>query len=110
MSKSQDPSENCKCDVFKDDTLRNGCQNFWGLNWNNPTVTYEELKECPAEFKMTPPCWFDNDQNWPTEASATCKAPPSGPGPAQTPLNGCPGGDINACMELCHPAATEDCG
>lgn len=75
MIRSQDPNENCDCEVFPDDTLKNGCNNFRALNWNNPSVQYEELEDCPAELKASPPCWEANGETWPMKAPDTCKAP-----------------------------------
>ena len=43
MIDSQDPSQNCDCNVFSDPTLRNGCENFKALGWNNVDVDYEEV-------------------------------------------------------------------
>jgi len=45
------------------------------LGWNDPTVEYEELEECPEELVTTPPCWKDNKKKWPGEAPKTCKRP-----------------------------------
>ena len=64
MIRSQNPDENCNCDDFNDETLKNGCKNFKSLYWNNPEVDYEEI-DCPAELKTTPPCWHDNGDDWP---------------------------------------------
>jgi len=49
MIDSQDPEVGCDCSAFNDDTLRTGCQNFLSLYWDNPTVSYEEVK-CPEEL------------------------------------------------------------
>ena len=38
MINSQNPDENCNCEIFPDQTLKDGCNNFRGLYWNNPTV------------------------------------------------------------------------
>jgi len=45
-----DPDTNCDCSLFKSPTLRAGCENFYSLKWDNPTVTYEELTSCPPEL------------------------------------------------------------
>ena len=87
MIKSPDPDAHCQCDVFEDETLKNGCNHFKGLYWNNPLVHYEELSECPDELKTTPPCWEDNGKTWPSKAPDTCKAPKVPP----TPPGDCPG-------------------
>jgi hypothetical protein len=49
MIGSQDPSANCDCSKFNDPVLRSGCQNFFSLQWDNPTVEYEEVS-CPPEM------------------------------------------------------------
>ena len=59
MIHSQNPEENCGCDKFGDETLRNGCNNFKSLYWNNPQVHYEETT-CPPELVASPPCWAQN--------------------------------------------------
>mmetsp|Transcript_12478 Transcript_12478/g.19741 ORF Transcript_12478/g.19741 Transcript_12478/m.19741 type:complete len:406 (-) Transcript_12478:252-1469(-) len=47
---NNDPDTNCDCSLFKSPTLRAGCENFYSLKWDNPTVTYEELTSCPPEL------------------------------------------------------------
>jgi len=81
MIHSQNPSENCDCSKFADQTLKNGCSNFKSLMWNNPQVQYEELASCPDELQASPPCWEQNGETWPMIAPDTCKAPGK-PGPA----------------------------
>ena len=76
MIHSQNPSENCDCSKFNDVTLRNGCENFKSLGWNNPDVDYEEV-DCPAELAKSPPCWEDNGEDWPTSSPALCSASPN---------------------------------
>ncbi|KAL3796109.1 hypothetical protein HJC23_000612 [Cyclotella cryptica] len=49
MIGSSNPNANCNCSLFKDATLRKGCENFLSLKWNNPTVVYEEVS-CPKEL------------------------------------------------------------
>ena len=49
MINSGDPNANCNCGSFRDSTLREGCENFYNLKWNNPTVDYEEVS-CPQEL------------------------------------------------------------
>ncbi|KAL7549270.1 hypothetical protein ACHAWF_012548 [Thalassiosira exigua] len=49
MIDSDDPSENCNCDAFKDPILKTGCKNFLSLGWNNPTVSIEPVT-CPKEL------------------------------------------------------------
>lgn len=107
MIHSQDPSQNCDCNRFNDQTLKDGCNNFKALQWNNPQVSYEELSSCPDELVKSPPCWEDNGETWPLKAPDTCAAPakpspgptPTPPGPTPTP--GCPGGNLAACIGLC---------
>lgn len=43
------PDVNCDCSLFVDPILRNGCENFYSLKWDNPKVTYEEV-DCPPEL------------------------------------------------------------
>jgi len=75
MMDSQNPKDNCNCNAFNSKTLKNGCRNFLSLGWNNPTVKYEELSQCPEELKMSPPCWKDNGGKWPSSPPATCARP-----------------------------------
>mmetsp|Transcript_15753 Transcript_15753/g.32937 ORF Transcript_15753/g.32937 Transcript_15753/m.32937 type:complete len:456 (+) Transcript_15753:63-1430(+) len=48
-----DPSKpdynTCNCGLFKSPILRAGCENFYSLKWDNPSVTYEEVA-CPSEL------------------------------------------------------------
>ena len=46
---NSDPYDNCNCSLFKSDTLRKGCENFYSLKWDNPTVSYVEVN-CPPEL------------------------------------------------------------
>ncbi|KAL7515922.1 hypothetical protein ACHAWX_000991 [Stephanocyclus meneghinianus] len=41
--------DNCDCGRFISPVLRKGCENFFSLKWDNPTVTYEEVT-CPQEL------------------------------------------------------------
>ena len=75
MIHDQDPEKGCDCGKFNDKTLREGCENFKSLYWNNPVVQYEVLDSCPDELKQTPPCWNDNSQQWPLKAPAKCASP-----------------------------------
>ena len=40
---------NCYCSRFNNPVLRKGCDNFFSLKWDNPTVMYEEVA-CPTEL------------------------------------------------------------
>ena len=64
MRDSLDPTENCDCDTFVDPILREGCQNFLSLGWDNPAVHYERVPECPAEL-ATLSCWHENGEQYP---------------------------------------------
>ena len=46
---NQDPDVLCDCSKFTSPTLRAGCENFYGLKWDNPTVEYEVV-DCPTEL------------------------------------------------------------
>jgi len=74
MIHSSDPKENCDCDQIHDTVLKNGCNNFKSLGWNNPQVYYEET-DCPPELATSPPCWSQNGNAWPANPPATCSAP-----------------------------------
>jgi len=74
MIHSQDPGQNCDCNRFSDKTLRDGCNNFKSLGWNNSGVNYEQV-DCPSELAMSPPCWNQNGGKWPSSPPATCAAP-----------------------------------
>jgi len=86
MIDSNDSNALCDCSKFTSATLRAGCENFLSLQWDNPTVQYEEVV-CPPE--MVTPCqhnskgYFDeNDStNLPPD---TCFAPLSTPNPPST--------------------------
>ena len=71
MIHSQDPNANCNCNSFQDGTLKEGCNNFKSLNWNNPSVDYQ-IVDCPTELKQHPPCWNDNGGTWPANKPAKC--------------------------------------
>lgn len=43
------PDVNCDCSLFNSPVLRKGCENFYSLQWDNPTVEYEEV-DCPQEL------------------------------------------------------------
>ena len=70
MIGSNNPNANCTCDLFKSQTLRQGCENFLSLKWDNPTVFYEEVT-CPKELSSLH-CSFP----YATEANMpqTCKS------------------------------------
>lgn len=53
MIDSQNPDKNCDCNALVDPVLRAGCANFKGLSWDNPEVTYQEVK-CPVELGRMP--------------------------------------------------------
>eukprot|EP00980_Cylindrotheca_fusiformis_P023595 scaffold10651_cov91-Cylindrotheca_fusiformis.AAC.1 len=74
MIDSDNPNENCNCNLFSNSVLRNGCQNFKSLHWDNPTVDIEEVN-CPTELAQLP-CWEENgnDYPWP-DAPALCLDP-----------------------------------
>ena len=75
MINSQDPDDTatCDCSVLNDEVLRDGCNNFRSLGWNNPTVDYEVV-DCPPELTELP-CWEDNGSNWPSTSPDLCTAP-----------------------------------
>ena len=70
ISSGTDPNDSstCDCTKFTNPTLRAGCHNFQSLYWNNPTVSYEELTDCPMEL-ATLPCWEENNENYPSVGS-----------------------------------------
>merc|ERR1711935_202341 len=55
------PVSACDCGRFKDPLLRDGCNNFKSLGWDNPTVEYQEVP-CPAELMSHIPC----PDQWPS--------------------------------------------
>eukprot|EP00551_Chaetoceros_affinis_P006935 CAMPEP_0203683208 /NCGR_PEP_ID=MMETSP0090-20130426/47400_1 /ASSEMBLY_ACC=CAM_ASM_001088 /TAXON_ID=426623 /ORGANISM="Chaetoceros affinis, Strain CCMP159" /LENGTH=721 /DNA_ID=CAMNT_0050552337 /DNA_START=1352 /DNA_END=3517 /DNA_ORIENTATION=- len=57
------PGRGCDCDVFSDRTLREGCQNFLSLGWDNVQVRYERVS-CPPELERQS-CWVQNGEKWP---------------------------------------------
>ena len=71
MIRSQNPDENCNCNALQDPTLREGCNNFKSLNWNNVGVDYEVVS-CPTELQQHPPCWKENGGTWPSSPPAKC--------------------------------------
>ena len=77
------PNQGCDCNQFHDQTLKDGCNNFKSLGWNNPSVYYEELSSCPWELQQHPPCWYDNGQNWPSQSPAKCSSPWAAPTPEE---------------------------
>ena len=58
------PASTCNCNVFRDRTLREGCQNFLSLGWNNVEVRYEKVS-CPNELSRQN-CWEKNRNKWPS--------------------------------------------
>ena len=81
-----DANAGCDCSKFRNEVLRAGCENFLSLGWDNPTVTYEELSECPPE--MVTPCTYPYPV--PGVLPATCASPGTLPlsaptTPTQTP-------------------------
>jgi len=95
MQNAQDPDIGCDCSYFNDPTLRAGCENFYSLKWDNPSVIYEAV-ECPPE--MVTPCWEENAGSYPPfgDIPETCMSPTTGnpptaptippPPPSPTPL------------------------
>ena len=67
---SSDPDANCDCSLFNSPTLRAGCENFYSLKWDNPTVTYEEVA-CPAELSDLH-CGYPYPYEW--EMPETCSS------------------------------------
>ena len=64
------PKSSCNCNQFTDPILKEGCENFKSLNWNNPDVEYEEVK-CPRELAVD--CWYqNNDEVWPPFMNGYC--------------------------------------
>ncbi len=57
------PNASCDCNVFSDPTLREGCENFVSLGWDNVQVEYEKV-DCPAELERQN-CWEENGGTWP---------------------------------------------
>lgn len=77
MINTTDPAHNCDCSLFHSKVLRDGCENFRTLYWDNVKVTYEEVT-CPQELSRLP-CWEENDNGYPTEVPWFCSsnlAPP----------------------------------
>ena len=71
----------CDCSKFNNTVLRAGCENFLSLQWNNPSVQYEELEECPEQMKT--PCSFPYPavNRTPPEFCASNEPSPSEPDP-----------------------------
>jgi hypothetical protein len=77
---------NCYCSRFNNPVLRKGCENFFSLKWDNPTVMYEEVA-CPTELATLhckypyavesnmPATCANNIFTTPTPPSPTPKAP-----------------------------------
>lgn len=94
MIASDNPAQNCDCDLFINPILRTGCENFLGLYWNNVQVTYEEVT-CPEELSRLN-CWQENGNNWPIGIPEYCASniaegptfpttvPPTGTDPSPT--------------------------
>lgn len=70
MIHSQNADENCDCSQLVDSTLRKGCENFRSLNWDNPKVSYQQVK-CPEELDRMP-CWSGS---WPSSPPQFCANP-----------------------------------
>ena len=70
MISSSDPDQNCNCSLFNNDVLRNGCENFRTLYWDNVQVTYEEVT-CPEELTRLP-CWDQNGNAYPSGIPEFC--------------------------------------
>lgn len=74
MISSQDPNQNCDCNDFSNSVLRDGCENFKSLYWDNPTVEYVEIS-CPPELQQLP-CWEENGNGYPfPDAPPLCLDP-----------------------------------
>mmetsp|Transcript_24867 Transcript_24867/g.44944 ORF Transcript_24867/g.44944 Transcript_24867/m.44944 type:complete len:250 (+) Transcript_24867:204-953(+) len=96
MIASGNPNENCDCSLFNSDVLRDGCENFRTLYWDNVQVSYEEVT-CPRELTRLP-CWVENGGRYPegiptfcasnvgSGPSPTNASPIPGPTPAPTPM------------------------
>ena len=92
MIGNQDPEINCDCTLFNDQTLRQGCENFYSLYWDNPTVSYEEVP-CPQELSSlhcSHPYTFEDvdgipetcaSNDYPTEPSPSTASPTKEPTP-----------------------------
>lgn len=95
MIASGNPNENCDCSLFNSNVLRDGCENFRTLYWDNVQVSYEEVT-CPRELTRLP-CWVENGGRYPdgiptfcasnvgSGPSPTNASPTPGPTPAPTP-------------------------
>lgn len=84
MIDSSNPNENCNCNDFTNSILRDGCENFKGLHWDNPQVSYEEV-ECPMELQQLP-CWEENGNGYPwPESPDLCMDPLAGNSNPSTP-------------------------
>ncbi|KAL7574268.1 hypothetical protein ACA910_012517 [Epithemia clementina (nom. ined.)] len=70
----------CDCSVFKDATLRAGCQNFLSLEWNNPTVNYEEVT-CPPEMVTECRYPYPPSGSMPATCASPGAVPPTPPSP-----------------------------
>ena len=64
------PNTSCNCSLFTDPTLREGCENFLSLGWNNVQVSYEKV-DCPMELERQN-CWEENGGSWPTTEPQWC--------------------------------------
>jgi len=82
MISQQDPTKNCDCSKFTDPVLRNGCENFLALNWDNAQVAYEEVT-CPSELDRLN-CWEENNNNYPFGIPDFCAANVDGTAPTMT--------------------------
>jgi hypothetical protein len=72
MINSTDPSQNCDCSLFNDNALRDGCENFRTLYWDNVQVSYEEVT-CPPELARLP-CWEENGYGYPSGMPKFCSS------------------------------------
>jgi hypothetical protein len=72
MINSTDPDQNCNCSLFKSKVLRDGCENFRTLYWDNIGVSCEEVT-CPPELARLP-CWKENDCGYPNGTPKFCSS------------------------------------
>jgi len=73
MIDSQNPDHNCDCNRLVDPVLRAGCSNFKGLMWDNPDISYQEVK-CPNELGRMP-CWNKKTNMYPATPPKFCANP-----------------------------------
>merc|ERR1719491_153668 len=78
MIDSQDPETNCDCSKFISPVLKAGCENFYAMQWDNPSVVYKEVS-CPEEIANLP-CWEQNGNGYPQDGiPETCMDPNGDP-------------------------------